>query len=167
MTQSVRLLFGCGLGGALAFAACHGNAVGGQVSPSPSPTVVIAAVELQFEDPMPGGQAVWVVNRALVDQDVSCWTLVAASKTLHAQIASGTFLPQGRGLRLATPSGMLGSRDTITLLDRSGREVSRTPELADSSGDDQYWYLLPGEAWRFGRARLPETISDGRLVSAC
>jgi hypothetical protein len=62
---------------------------------------------------------------------------------------------------------MLASRDTVTLVDQTGRIVDRTPELVDTAGDDQFWYVLQGEAWRFGRARLPETVSDGRLVSAC
>jgi len=129
--------------------------------------VVIAAVELQFEDPSPGGQSVWIANRGTTEQDISCWRITAASSGVTAVVSDRTVLAPGRGLRFATPARMLRSPDVVTLSDRAGRLVARTPELSDSVSDDQLWYLMPGESWRFGRTRLPETTSDGRLVSAC
>ena len=129
--------------------------------------MLIAAVELQFEDPSPGGQSVWLANRGTVEQDISCWRITAASSGVTALVTDGTRLAPGRALRFSTPARMLRSPETVTLADRSGRVVARTPQLGDSAGDDQLWYLLPGEPWRFGRARLPESASDGRLVSAC
>ena len=50
--------------------ACSGNASAPQ---DESSAVVIAAVELQFEDPSPGGQSVWLANRGTSEQDISCW----------------------------------------------------------------------------------------------
>jgi hypothetical protein len=132
-----------------------------------TPSIVIAAIELQFEDPSPGGQSVWLANRGTNEQDVSCWGIKAASSGVIALVSNGTRLAPGRALRFATPARMLASPEVVTLVDRTGRVVDRAPELSDSAGDDQLWYLLPGESWRFGRARLPEIASDGRLVSAC
>ena len=153
--------WGCG--------AHEGNSQGvSPVSPTAGPqSVVIAAVELQFEDPSPGGQSVWLANRGTTEQDISCWRITAASSGMTGVVSEGSRLAPGRALRFSTPPRMLRSPDVVTLADRSGREVVRTPELSDTAGDDQFWYLLPGEPWRFGRARLPETTSDGRLVSAC
>ena len=137
----------------------------------PSPTkpleVVIAAVELQFEDPSPGGQSVWIANRGTAEQDISCLAITAASSGRTAVVRSDTHLAPGRALRFATPARMLGSPETITLADRAGQVIDRTPQLTDSAGDDQLWFVLPGAPWRFGRTRLPEIASDGQLVSAC
>jgi len=151
---------------------CSANAGNSQGGGPVSPTggalpVVIAAVELQFEDPSPGGQSVWLANRGTSEQDISCWRITAASSGVTALVSNGTLLAPGRALRFSTPARMLRSPEVVTLADRSGRVVARTPELSDSASDDQLWYLPPGEAWRFGRSRLPETVSDGRLVSAC
>jgi hypothetical protein len=62
---------------------------------------------------------------------------------------------------------MLASPEIVTLIDRAGQVVVRTPELKDSASDDQLWYLMPGQSWVFGRNRIPETATDGRLVAAC
>jgi hypothetical protein len=151
---------------------CGANASNPQGAAPLSPTgapvsVVIAAVELQFEDPSPGGQSVWLANRGTSDQDISCWRITAASSGVTAFVSDGTLVRSGRALKFSTPPRMMRSPDMVTLADRSGRVLVRTPELSDSAGDDQLWYLLPGEPWRFGRSRLPEAASDGRLVSAC
>ena len=130
-------------------------------------SVVISAVELQFEDPSPGGQSVWLANRGANEQDISCWAISASSSGVTMRVERGTRLGPGRALRFSTPAQMLRSPDMVTLADASGRIVVRTPELTDSASDDQLWYLPPGESWRFGRARLPETASDGRLVPTC
>jgi hypothetical protein len=110
---------------------------------------------------------VWLANRGATEQDISCWRITAASSGMTALVAGGTRLAPGRALKFSTPARMLRSPETVTLADRAGRTLARTPELSDAAGDDQLWYLLPGEPWRFGRARLPEATSDGRLVSAC
>jgi hypothetical protein len=151
---------------------CGANANNSQgqspLSPTGVPTsVVIAAVELQFEDPSPGGQSVWLANRGTREQDISCWRISASSSGVTAFVSDMTRLAPGRALRFSTPARMLRSPDVVTLADRSGAIVARTPELNDSAGDDQAWYLLPGEPWRFGRVRLPEATSDGRLTAAC
>ena len=170
MSSVKRPIWASAIALGMSVSACSANAIEPQV-PSQSPqsepqTVVIAAVEIQFEDPSPGGQSVWLANRGTTDQDISCWR-INASSGVTAVISSGTRLAPGRALRFATPDRMLRSPDVVTLMDLTGRVVARTPELRDSAGDDQLWYVLPGEPWRFGRARLPEVASDGRLVSAC
>jgi len=149
---------------AVALCACSGNASGPQAGSS---TVVIAAVELQFEDPSPGGQSVWLANRGTSEQDVSCWGIRADSSNVTAFVNPGTRIAPNRALRFATPARMLSSPEVVTLTDRSGRVVARTPELRDTASDDQLWYLLPAGSWQFGRVRLPEAASDGRLVPAC
>lgn len=148
----------------VACCACSGNASAPQ---DESAAVVIAAVELQFEDPSPGGQAVWLANRGASEQDISCWGIRANSSGVTMFVNSGTRLAPGRALRFATPVRMLASPDIVTLVNRSGQVAARTPELKDSASDDQLWYLMPGESWVFGRNRLPEKATDGRLVAVC
>jgi hypothetical protein len=62
---------------------------------------------------------------------------------------------------------MLGEVDQVRLLDRAGETIDLTPELQDREHDDRLWVLLPGAAWQFARLRLPEPLSDGRLVATC
>jgi hypothetical protein len=166
----VRVCVGTAVALGLALSACGANAISSQAGPviQASPvTVVIAAVELQFEDPSPGGQSVWLANRGTNEQDISCWSITAASSRVIAYVDNGTRLAPGRAVRFTAPPRMLGSRDTITLRDRTGQVIDSTPELTDSAGDDQLWYVLRGGMWTFGRTRLPEPVSDGRLVPAC
>ena len=125
--------------------------------------VLILAVELQFEDPGPGGQAVWITNRAKAEVDVSCWVLGVASG-MKATIAPGTHILPDRVVRLATPTGLLRSSDTVTLFDRSGREVDRTPQLTDTAVDDRFWFR-EGDSWRFGRTVYAGRVSDGRITT--
>jgi hypothetical protein len=148
----------------LALCACGGNASAPQ---DESSAVVIAAVELQFEDPSPGGQSVWLANRGTSEQDISCWGIRANSSGVTMFVNTGTRLAVGRALRFATAVRMLASPEIVTLTDRTGQVVARTPELKDSASDDQLWYLMPGQSWVFGRSRLPEAATDGRLVPAC
>lgn len=151
-------LWGCGAN------ASNVAPLSSQVDPA---RIVISAVELQFEDPMPGGQSVWLANRGAGEVDISCWAISAASSDVTTFVAAGTKLSPGRALRFITPPRMLRSMDVVTLKDRTGFVVTRTPELKDSAGDDQLWYLPPAGAWTFGRAKLPETASDGRAMPAC
>jgi len=148
----------------LALCACSGNASAPQ---DESAAVVVAAVELQFEDPSPGGQSVWLANRGASEQDISCWSIRANSSGVTMFVSAGTRLAPGRAFRFATPVRMLASPEIVTLLNRAGQVVAITPELKDSASDDQLWYLMPGQSWVFGRSRLPETAVDGRLVPAC
>lgn len=160
MRSHLRILVGL----SAACLSCSGNASAPQ---DESSTIVIAAVELQFEDPSPGGQSVWLANRGTNEQDISCWAIRANSSGVTMFVSSGTRLAPGRALRFPTPVRMLASPEIVTLLDRAGAIVVRTPELKDSASDDQLWYLMPGQSWVFGRNRIPETATDGRLVPAC
>ena len=131
---------------------------------TPKGDVSLLAVELEFEDPSPGGQAVWITSRAKADVDVSCWVIGSVASGTKATIATGTHLAPGRVLRLATPTGMLRTPDTVTLTDRAGREVDRTPQLADDAADDRFWFR-EGETWRFGRTVYAGRVSDGRMTT--
>lgn len=130
---------------------------------APANNVLILAVELLFEDPSPGGQAVWLANRSTADVDVSCWVVSTASGG-KATVAAGTHIGAERVLRLATPTGMLRASDTVTLIDRTGREVDRTPQLSDTAVDDRFWFR-DGDTWRFGRTVYSGRVSDGRLTT--
>ena len=166
-TQSAtsgRVISGAAIVLSLTLWGCSGNASAPQEN---SPAIVISAVELQFEDPSPGGQSVWLANRGTIEQDISCWGISADSSRRVMLVSAGTRLGPGRALRFVTPARMLSSPEIVTLADRAGRVVTRTPELRDSASDDQLWYVMPGGSWVFGRSRLPEAASDGRLVSAC
>lgn len=124
----------------------------------------IVAVELQFEDPSPGGQGVWLLNSSRVAVDASCWELVSVATGEHAAVARGTEVGAGATLRLATPTGLLASTDTITLRDASGREVDRTSELTDATFDDRLWVRGAGAAWLFGRFSPPGPVVEGRMA---
>ena len=125
----------------------------------------ITAVELQFEDPSPGGQAVWIANGGDTDADLSCMVIRSLATGVTATIAAGTSLAGGRVLRVATPTGMLRTVDTVTLTDRSGHELDRTPQLTDQAVDDRFWFRDDG-TWRFGRTVYAGRVSDGRLTTA-
>ena len=109
----------------------------------------------------------WLANRGLTEQDISCWRITSEATGASAAVQEGTKIPPGRALRFATPTGMLRSTDSVTLADDRGHTIDHSPELTDSAGDDQLWYLLVGSPWQFGRGRLPETATDGRLTAAC
>ena len=109
----------------------------------------------------------WLANRGTGEQDISCWRITAVSSSGTAFVKAGTRLPAGKALRFTTPARLLASADAVTLTDRAGQIVARTPELRDTAGDDQLWYFLPDNTWQFGRIRIPETATDGQLVSVC
>lgn len=126
--------------------------------------VVILAVELQFEDPSPGGQGVWVANRGGAETDISCWAVLSSASGARTTVLAGTKLAPHRALHFSTPPGLLRSPDVVTLADREGRAVDRTPELADAQSDDQLWYQGEDGQWRFGRTQFPQQTSDGRVA---
>ena len=135
------------------------------VTATPKSNLSIIAVELQFEDPSPGGQAVWIANGGTTDADLSCMVIRSLASGVKATIGAGTPLAGGRVLRVATPTGMLRTVDTVTLTDRSGHELDRTPQLTDQAVDDRFWFRDDG-TWRFGRTVYAGRVSDGRLTTA-
>jgi hypothetical protein len=129
-------------------------------------TVHLVAVELLPEDPYPGGQLVVLVNGGAQPADVTCWTVRSAGTGTAARILTQNAVPAGGSLRLLPESVPFDSVDTLSLLDRRGQLVDRTPELTDRARDDQLWFRQPSGTWTFGRGfRLPEQVADGRLVT--
>lgn len=124
----------------------------------------IAAVELQFEDPSPGGQSVWLANPSGAEVDASCWELASAATGERATVERGAKVMAGATLHLTAPAGLLASTDTITLRDPSGREVDRTGELTDTAFDDRLWLRGEGGVWRFDRFSPSGPVLEGRIA---
>ncbi|WP_446215520.1 lamin tail domain-containing protein [Micromonospora sp. IBHARD004] len=125
----------------------------------------LTAVELLPEDPYPGGQLVVLVNGSGGPVDLTCWTVRSTVTGKSARIMTGHALPPGGYLRLLPESVLFDSADTLSLLDRSGRLVDRTPSLTDRARDDQVWFRQRNGSWTFGRGfRLPDRVDDGRLA---
>lgn len=136
--------------------------------PAPSSAagpVRIDAVELLPEDPSPGGQLVVLRNDGDRAVPVDCWTVrTAAGKTAH--IRADKAIEPGTMLRLFPESRLFDSTDSVSLLDGGGGVVDRTPELSDTTGDDQLWFRAASGVWRFGRDYAPAgTTDDARLVT--
>jgi hypothetical protein len=127
----------------------------------------LTAVELAPEDPQPGGQLVILVNDTGQSADLACWSVQSAGTGKSARIIMKRPLAPGAFLRLIPEIVLFDSVDTLSLLDRQGRLVDRTPKLTDRLRDDQLWFRQPAGTWAFGRGfHLPNQVDDGRLVAA-
>lgn len=130
-----------------------------------SERATLLAVELQPEDPMPGGQFVWVLNPSQEELDLSCWVLRSQKAGASMTIPPGLRLPPGQVARLLPDAAWVGASDRVQLLDPEGQLVDETPELRDDGFDDQFWFRDPGGEWRFGRTSLPRKPLSGHLSS--
>lgn len=142
---------------ALAAALVAGTATG-----ATSPTVRLAAVELEPEDPSPGGQFVWLTNSSRATVDIGCWRLRSHRATLW--IEPPLRLGPRVSATLAPDRAWLQASDRVQLIGRSGRLVDTTPGLTDRSYDDQIWFRTAAGRWRFGRTRLTGEVMPGRLL---
>ena len=135
-------------------------------APPPKPgSVRITAVELAPEDPHPGGQILLLANDTDRAVDMSCWTVNSASTGKSAWIIVKGPVAPGASLRLVPETALFESVDTLSLLDRQGQVVDRTPKLTDRTRDDQLWFRQSNGTWTFGRGfLLPRQIADARLV---
>jgi hypothetical protein len=133
----------------------------GATPPGPSdaqapPALGMIGVELQAEDPMPGGQFVWIMNGSERAVDLGCSTLRSKSTGNVVTIESGFRVPAGAVGTLTPEGSWLSAVDQIELVDSSGRAIDQTPELRDAEHDDRIWYRAsPTETWQFGRSGAP------------
>ncbi len=112
-----------------------------------------------------GGKLMILVNGSDRPADVSCWTVKSASGR-SARISIKAPLAPGASLRLIPEAPLFETVDTLSLLDRQGQVVDRTPQLSDRAHDDQIWFRQPNGTWTFGRGfPLPGQLTDGRLVA--
>jgi hypothetical protein len=137
------------------------------VPPPPGASAVrLTAVELQPEDPYPGGQLVVLVNDGDRMVDLACWTVRSESTGRTARILTQKPLAPGAHMRLIPESVVFDSVDTLSLLDPRGQLADRTPKLTDRARDDQLWFRHDS-AWTFGKGfRLTGQVFDARLVVA-
>lgn len=127
--------------------------------------VRIDAVELHPEDPMPGGQFVVISNHGRDQVSVDCWVLSTRSGA-SARVRADAPIAPGGALRLLAEQSLFDSSDAASILDVSGRVVDGTPDLTDTTGDDQLWYRTASGTWAFGRDyRFSSETRDGRLVT--
>jgi hypothetical protein len=118
-------------------------------------------VELEAEDPMPGGQFVLVENPSHASIDLGCWGL-RLDATEPAMVLPPSFsVPAGATARLYAT---LPNAGRVELLDRSGRVIDDTPQLSDRAHDDRIWFRTAG-GWRFGRPGEPlREVVDATLL---
>jgi hypothetical protein len=126
------------------------------------------AVELEAEDPMPGGQFVLVEDPSEASIDLGCWSLRLEAPEPAMFIPSGFSLPPRSTARLYAALPDVGR---IELVDPGGRVIDGTPQLSDSAHDDRIWFRTAG-GWRFGRPDEPlqETVDATllpRAAAAC
>ena len=146
------------VGSALCAAVLASGANGAAVPASPR----LVAVELQPEDPSPGGQFVAIANRTRGTIDLGCWRLhsTTATMTIRAPLA----LRPGKIALLSPDRAWLGRVDRVRLIDARGRQRDATPELADRASDDRIWFREGSAPWRFGRTSLGRGVVAGRLL---
>lgn len=131
--------------------------------------VKVFAVELQPEDPMPGGQFLALMNGTGATVDLGCWKVRSRKAVLR--IVPPLRLKAGGVVLLSAPGAWLASEDRVVLVDRVGRQRDATPVLTDRASDDRVWYRDAAGTWRFGRTVLGKEVRAGHLVrsaqSAC
>jgi hypothetical protein len=130
---------------------------------SASARIELLAIELQPEDPMPGGQEAVVRNAGTQAAELGCWELRSERHGVAGTIEEGVVLPAGAAVRLTPDDGWLASPDRVSLADRSGTVIDRTPLIRDDAFDDRVWFR-DGADWRFGRIELPGEVIDARLT---
>lgn len=123
--------------------------------------VRLRAVELAPEDPMPGGTFVIVENRGSERVGLGCWRVRTGRSVLT--IRRPTVVPARSGLRLFFGRGEIGNPDRVSLISAAGRVVDTTPLLSDTEWDDKL-FSRRGTGWALGRAPLPTSVIDGKLV---
>ena len=120
----------------------------------------LQAIELQAEDPMPGGQFVIVANAGAEPADLGCWRLESVATGVALFLPPGTDIGIDEGLRVVPEVPWLATEDTVRLVDSTGQLVDNTPALRDESFDDQLWVRDVAGEWRFGRPELPSRLTD-------
>jgi hypothetical protein len=118
-------------------------------------------LELEAEDPMPGGQFVLIEDPSGASIDLGCWGLRLNGKEPTMVIPPSFSVPPGATARLYA---RLPNAGRIELVDRSGRVIDGTPQLSDTAHDDRIWFRTAG-GWRFGRSGEPlQEVVDATLL---
>lgn len=122
---------------------------------------ILFALELEAEDPMPGGQFALVENPSEAEIDLGCWGLRLDATEPVMVIPPGFSVPPGAMARLYAT---LPNEGQVLLVDRSGRVIDDTPQLSDTAHDDRIWFRTAG-GWRFGRPGEPlQEVVDATLL---
>jgi hypothetical protein len=122
----------------------------------------IAALELQPEDPSPGGSFVVVTNPGTAAVELGCWRV--ASSTGMLVVAPPLRLAPGATALLSARTSWLRQTDRVRLLDTKLRVRSATPTLSDPAADDRIWFRDADGAWRLGRKGFGKGVIAGHLV---
>lgn len=120
----------------------------------------LQAIELEAEDPMPGGQYVIVANAGAEPVDLGCWRLESVATGVALFLPPGADIAIDEALRVVPEVPWLATEDTVRLVDSTGQLVDNTPALRDESFDDQLWVRDVAGEWRFGRPELPSRLTD-------
>jgi hypothetical protein len=153
--MSATWLVGCA-------AVCAAVLATGAMGARPLAGPQLVAVELQPEDPSPGGQFVAVANRTKATVNIGCWRLRSSIATMT--VRPPLVLRPGKIALLSPDHAWLGRVDRVRLVDAKGRLRDATPELADRASDDRIWFREGTGAWRFGRTSLGRGVVAGRLL---
>jgi hypothetical protein len=113
----------------------------------PGPRII--AVELQTDDPSPGGQFVAVANRTRSTVNLGCWRLRSSAVTLT----------------VAPPLRLRPGKVALLSPERAWLKVVDRVRLVGPKGDDRIWFKQ-GTEWRFGRKALGRGVIAGRLLAS-
>jgi hypothetical protein len=145
--------------GAAVCALLAGGVVGAATSAGPQ----LVAVELQPEDPLPGGQFAVVANKTTATVNLGCWRLRSSIATMT--IAPPLRLRPGAIALLSPDHYWLRPVDRIRLVDAYSRGRDATPELADRASDDRVWFRDATGRWHFGRTSFGNGVIAGHLLA--
>ncbi len=122
----------------------------------------IAAVELQPEDPSPGGSFVVVTNPGADAIDLGCWRVTSSTGTLV--VSPPLRLAPGAATLLSARTNWLRQTDRVRLLDTKLRVRAATPTLTDPAADDRIWFRDADGSWHLGRKSFGKGVIAGHLV---
>jgi hypothetical protein len=117
-------------------------------------------VELQPEDPMPGGQVLWIENVSMETVQLHCWSIRSLPADARWIIGEMGELAPDSIARLTIIDGALSQTEELQLVDPQGRLAHQTPKLSDTAYDDQIWFLSPEGDWQYGRTLFSEDLID-------
>lgn len=108
-------------------------------------------IELQPEDPMPGGQYLLLLNPTSSEIELRCWSIRSAASSSSWVIMGDVRLAPDTIARVTIIDGAWQAADQLQLLDSAGQLVDESPALEDAAYDDQIWFVDPDGSWQFGR----------------
>ena len=123
----------------------------------------IVAVELQPEDPSPGGEFIVVTNAGTAALDLGCWRV--ASSTGMLVVAPPLRLAPGAVTLLSARTSWLRQTDRVRLFDTKRRLRVATPTLTDPAADDRVWFREADGSWHLARKSFGKGVITGHLVT--